>query len=173
MKARVGVASAAIAVLTVSGIKSALPGVPMGPDPSEGRASQVRVAAVVDGDTLHVEELSGRDLGRVRLLGIDAPEVAHPPAPAQCYAEQAADLLDELAPVGSTVRLLTDSGQADTDRYDRLLRYVDHAGVDVAHELLARGAARYEAAHGLAREESYSAAADRAQDADSGLWGTC
>jgi hypothetical protein len=125
MKARVGVASAAIAVLTVSGIKSALPGVPMGPDPSEGRATQVRVAAVVDGDTLRVEDLSGRDLGRVRLLGIDAPEVAHPPAPAQCYAHQAADLLDELAPVGSTVRLLTDSGQADTDRYDRLLRYVD------------------------------------------------
>jgi micrococcal nuclease len=105
MKARVGLASAAIAALTVSGIKSALTGVPMGPDPSEGRATQVRVAAVVDGDTLRVEDLGGRELGRVCLLGIDAPEVAHAPALAQCYAEQAADLLGELAPVGSTVRL--------------------------------------------------------------------
>ena len=59
-------------------------------------------------------------------------------------------------------------------RYDRLLRYVDHDDVDVAHELLARGAARrYEAAQDLAREDSYSTAADDAQGADRGLWGTC
>ena len=130
---------------------------------------------MVDGDTLRVEDLGGRELGRVRLLGIDAPEVAHPPAPAECYADQATDLLEEeLAPVGSIVQLVTDSGQPDRDRYDRLLRYVDHAGVDVAHELLARGAVRrYEAAQDLAREESYSAAADDAQGAERGLWGTC
>ena len=132
------------------------------------------MTAVVVGDTLRVEDLAGRPLGRVRLLGVDAPEVAHPPAPAECYADQATGLLEELAPVGITVQLVTDSGQPDRDRYDRLLRYVDHAGVDVAQELLARGAARrYEAVQDLAREESYSAAADDAQDADSGLWGTC
>ena len=174
MKASIGLAAAVIAVLTAGGIKSALPGAPTGPDSSEVKATQVRVTAVVDGDTLRVEDLGGRELGRVRLLGIDAPEVAHPPASAGCYADQATDLLEELAPVGSTVQLVTDSGQPNRDRYDRLLRYVDHAGFDVAHELLARGAARrYDAAQDLAREESYSAAADDAQDADSGLWGTC
>lgn len=132
------------------------------------------MTAVVDGDTLRVEDLGGRPLGRVRLLGIDAPEVAHPPAPAECYADQATDLLEDLAPVGSTVQLVTDSGQPDRDRYDRLLRYVDHDDVDVAHELLARGAARrYEAAQDLARDDSYAAAADDAQEAASGLWGTC
>ena len=132
------------------------------------------MTAVVDGDTLRVEDLGGRELGRVRLLGIDAPEVAHPPTPAECYSTEATEQLEQLAPVGSTVVLTTNTGQPDRDRYGRLLRYVDHAGVDVAHELLARGAARrYEAAQDLAREESYSAAADDAQDADSGLWGTC
>ena len=132
------------------------------------------MTAVVDGDTLRVEDLAGRPLGRVRLLGIDAPEVAHPPAPAECYADQATDLLEDLAPVGSTVQLVTDSGQPDRDRYDRLLRYVDHDDVDLANELLARGAARrYEAARELAREYSYAAAADDAQEAASGLWGTC
>lgn len=174
MKALIGLAAAAIAALTAGGIKAALPGAPTGPDPSEGNVTQVRVTAVVDGDTLRVEDLGGRELGRVRLLGIDAPEVAHPPTPAECYADQATYLLVELAPVGSTVQLATDSGQPDRDRYDRLLRYVDHDDVDIAHELLARGAARrYEAAPELAREESYSAAAHGAQDADSGLWGTC
>ena len=173
MKGLIGLAAAAIAALTAGGITAALPGTPTG-DPSEGTATQVRVTAVVDGDTLRVEDLAGRPLGRVRLLGIDAPEVAHPPTPAECYADQATALLEDLAPVGSTVQLVTDSGQPDRDRYDRLLRYVDHDDVDVAHELLARGAARrYEAAPDLAREDSYAAAADDAQEAASGLWGTC
>lgn len=178
MKALIGLAAAAIAALTAGGITAALPGTPTGADPSEGKATQVRVTAVVDGDTLRVEDLAGRPLGRVRLLGIDAPEVAHPPTPAECYADQATDLLEDLAPVGSTVQLVTDSGQPDRDRYDRLLRYVDlstNAGdVDLAGELLARGAARrYGAAQDLARADSYAAAADDAQDAASGLWGSC
>lgn len=172
MKARI--AAAAVLMLAAGGIKAALPSTLRVPDPTEGKATQVRVTAVVDGDTLRVEDLDGRQLGRVRLLGVDSPEVAHPPAPAECYADQATNVLEELAPVGSTVQLVPDSGQPNRDRYDRLLRYVDHAGVDVAHELLARGAARrYEAAPDLAREELYSAAANDAQDADSGLWGTC
>ena len=99
MKALIGLAGVAIAVLTAGGIKAALPGAPTGPDPSAGQATQVRVTAVVDGDTLRVEDLGGRELGRVRLLGIDAPEVAHPPAPEECYADQATDLLEELASV--------------------------------------------------------------------------
>ncbi|CAI9418304.1 thermonuclease family protein [Nocardioides marinus] len=174
MKALIGLAAAAIAALTAGGITATLPGTPTGADPAEGTATQVRVTAVVDGDTLRVEDLAGRPLGRVRLLGIDAPEVAHPPAPAECYADQATDLLEDLVPVDSTVQLVTDSGQPDRDRYDRLLRYVDHDDVDVAQELLARGAARrYDAAQDLAREDSYSAAAGDAQEAASGLWGSC
>lgn len=174
MKALVGLAAAAVLALTAGGIKAAIPGGPTGPEPTEGAATRVRVTAVVDGDTIRVETLGGRQLGRVRLLGIDAPEVAHPLEPAECYADQATALLEDLAPVGSTIELVTDSSEPNGDRYDRLLRYVDHDDVDVARELLASGAARrYEAATDLAREKSYSAAADDAQGADRGLWGTC
>lgn len=178
MKALIGLAAAATVALTAGGIKAALPGARTGPEPSEGTTTQVRVTAVVDGDTIRVETFGDRQLGRVRILGIDAPEVAHPPEPAECYAEDAARLLEQLAPVGSTVELVTDTTQPNRDRYDRLLRYVDrstNAGdVDVAGELLANGAARrYEAGPALAREESYSTAIDDAQDAQRGLWGTC
>ncbi|WP_414689163.1 thermonuclease family protein [Nocardioides sp. PD653-B2] len=77
---------------------------------------------------------------------MEAPEVAHPPEPAECYAEDATGLPERLAPVGSTVGLGTDTAQPNRDRYDRLLRYVDHDDVDVAREPLAGGAARrYEA----------------------------
>lgn len=70
MKALIGLAAAAIAALTAGGITATLPGTPTGADPAEGTATQVRVTAVVDGDTLRVEDLAGRPLGRVRLLGI-------------------------------------------------------------------------------------------------------
>ncbi|MEV5003874.1 thermonuclease family protein [Nocardioides sp. LML1-1-1.1] len=178
MKALLGLAAAAVLALTAGGIKAALPGAQTGPEPAEGTTTQVRVTAVVDVDTLRVETLDGRQLGRVRLLGIDAPEVVHPPEPAECYAAAATNLLERLAPVGSTVELVTDTAQPSRDRYDRLLRYVDHDDgghrIDVARELLASGAARrYEADQALAREESYSVATDDAQAAGRGLWGNC
>jgi micrococcal nuclease len=174
VKALIGLAAAAVVALTAGGINAALPGLQTGPDPAEGKTSQVRVTAVVDGDTIRVETLGGRQLGRVRLLGIDAPEGAHPPEPAECYAQDATGLLKRLAPVGSTVELVTDTAQSNRDRYERLLRYVDHDDVDVARELLASGATRhYEADQALAREESYAAAAEDAQGAERGLWGNC
>ncbi|MBM0127607.1 thermonuclease family protein [Pimelobacter simplex] len=177
MKALIGLAAAAIVALTAGGIKAALPGARTGPEPSDGTTTQVRVTAVVDGDTIRVETLGGRQLGRVRILGIDAPEVAHPLEPAECYAEDATRLLEQLAPVGSTVDLVTDT-QPNRDRYDRLLRYVDRStntgDVDVASAPLASGAARrYEVGPALAREESYSTAVDDAQGARRGLWGSC
>lgn len=171
MKALGGIANAAIAVLAAGGIKAALPADPAG---SEANATRVRVVAVLDGDTLRVEDLDGGDLGRVRLLGIEAPEVAHPPTPAECYSTEATEQLEQLAPVGSTVFLTTDTGQPDRDRYGRMLRYVGHAGTDAARELLASGAARvYDTDQQLARETDYAAAAQDAHSAATGLWGNC
>ncbi|WP_310964027.1 hypothetical protein [Nocardioides terrisoli] len=70
MKALIGLAAAAVLALSAGGIKAAIPGVQSGPESAEGKTSQVRVTAVVDGDTIRVETLGGRQLGRVRLLGI-------------------------------------------------------------------------------------------------------
>ncbi|WP_067429106.1 thermonuclease family protein [Nocardioides jensenii] len=174
MKGLIATATAAIAVLVAGGIKADLPGAPADPGGTEGAVTRVRVVAVVDGDTLRVEDLDGGGLGRVRLLGIDAPEVAHPPKPAECYATEATEQLKQLTPVGSTVVLTTDTGQPDIDRYGRMLRYVDDAATDAARELLDAGAARiYDTDQQLARESDYAAAAQDAHNAESGLWGNC
>ena len=142
--------------------------------PAEGTSSEVRVVAVVDGDTLRVETLVGDDLGRVRLLGIDAPEIAHPPENAECYGATALSVLEQLTPAGSTVVLVPDTGQDDRDRYGRLLRYVDVRGVDASQELRAAGAARlYDTSPELARGDTHESAAGSAQEHDEGLWGNC
>lgn len=70
------------------------------------------ITRIVDGDTIDC-----RSSGRVRLIGIDTPELDQAP-----YGSQAAAALAELAPVGATVQLEPDV--EPRDRYGRLLAYV-------------------------------------------------
>jgi endonuclease YncB( thermonuclease family) len=117
-RAPIGAAIALIALLTGAALNAAL----SGPVAVEVASSQARVVSIVDGDTLRVETLAGRDLGRVRLLGVDAPDVAHSAEPADCYADAATNQLERLAPIGSTVDLTPDTAQGDRNQYGRLLR---------------------------------------------------
>lgn len=132
---------------------------------------------MLDGDTLRVETLGGADLGRVRLFGLDAPEVAHGQEPAECYSAGATDQLSQLTPVGSTVTLRSDPSQPTRDRYGRMLRYVAgaHGGEgDVALQLLEHGAGElYRSDPPLERAEDYAEAAARAEETGAGRWGAC
>ena len=83
-----------------------------------------RISAISDGDTVRVTSSDGADLGRVRLLGINAPELGHDGQSGQCWAAQARDTLSRIVPVGSTVQLVADPTQADRDVYGRPLRYL-------------------------------------------------
>ena len=132
----------------------------------------VIVVAVIDGDTIRVSEPDGRDLGRVRLTRIDAPELGRDGQPDQCWAPQARTALARLTPVGATVTLHPDPAQPDRDRYGRLLRHVEHDGQDVGRELLEEGSARHSPARSH-RSAEYAAAQDQARSNPSGLWGHC
>lgn len=134
----------------------------------------VRVTDVVDGDTVRVQTRDGRDLGRVRLLGIDAPETAHGSDAAECYGDAATDLLARLSPPGTTVTLAADPRQSDRDVYGRLLRYVDHHGEDLSEAMLAAGGARlYNSEPTLVRASEHQLATQDAQDDARGLWDAC
>jgi micrococcal nuclease len=80
---------------------------------------QARVEWVSDGDTIRVQ-ISGASES-VRLIGIDAPEISHSGAAADCYSDEASSFLTTLVE-GQTVWLESDVN--DRDRYGRLLRYV-------------------------------------------------
>jgi endonuclease YncB( thermonuclease family) len=75
---------------------------------------------VIDGDTSDVT-IAGRDY-RIRYLGINTPERDE-----VCYQE-ATDAHKALVPPGATVYLVKDV--SNTDRFDRLLRYVYLMGQD-------------------------------------------
>jgi micrococcal nuclease len=93
------------------------------------------VTYVVDGDTVHVQVAGGRE-ERVRLIGIDTPEVG------QCDAA-AATALARRAAEGRAATLVGDPTQATRDRYGRLLAYVWVAGRgDLGYQQLLHGLAR-------------------------------
>lgn len=149
-------------------------------DGSDQRATgtPARVAAIIDGDTMHARLASGK-VERVRLIGIDAPEASTTRTGyAQCGGAQATQALRQLAPIGSEVRLTTDTVQDRRDRFGRLLAYVrtEASGRATVQELLLRaGWARvyvYDR-RPFTRVSRFRAAADAARDAGRGVWRAC
>lgn len=80
-----------------------------------------KVTKVVDGDTINV--LVDGKSRPVRLIGIDTPETVDPRKPVQCFGKEASDKTKELL-TGKNVALEADPTQGDTDKYNRLLRFV-------------------------------------------------
>lgn len=138
--------------------------------PAQTEAGEV--VAVVDGDTIDVQLEDGT--ARIRLIGIDTPEVGRSAgAVDDCYAQEARTYLDELV-YGQTVTLTTDPTQDQVDAYDRLLRYVTLDDQDVALAALTAGVGtEYTFNVPYQRQADYRAAEAAAQDAGAGLWGTC
>lgn len=133
-----------------------------------------RVVKVVDGDTVDVRlRRSGRK-ARVRLIGIDTPEVY---GGVECGGPEASAALRRLLPAGTRVRMRNDVTQDTRDRYGRLLRYVHKArnGRDVNRAQLwhGRGEVYVYAGTPFTRVASYRRAQAEAQEAERGIWGAC
>lgn len=123
-----------------------------------------RVAKVFDGDTVRLE---GGE--RVRLIGINTPEVAHRNRPNDPGGEAASDYLRELIE-GKLVRL--EYGAERRDRYGRLLAHLfTQEGENINGLLLAGGYA-----HAVIKLpnirllQQYFDAERRAREAGLGIW---
>lgn len=128
------------------------------------------VVRVIDGDTL-VVRLAGGTQDRVRVLGIDSPEMQ----PRERCADQATNAAKRLAQ-GKTVGLVGDRTQAKRDRYQRLLAYVTLPdGTDLGRKLIAIGYAKVYVYRGrpFLRVGAYRTAEKNAQAKRFGLWGNC
>jgi|GEM_PF-443899 len=122
------------------------------------------VEKVIDGDTIRV-----RDLGKVRLLGINAPEIAHRERAGEPFGEQAHQRLSELLG-GRRVYLHFDSQRRD--RFDRVLAYVMREdGLHVNELLLQEGLARALFLQpNMLQLENYYRIELGAQQAGRGIW---
>lgn len=159
--------------------------IPMFGESSEFQACantrEATVGCVVDGDTLDLESCGAE---RVRLLGVDTPEVHEVEEP-ECYGPEASQALKDLLADEPALTLQFDALCQDT--YGRTLAYVfaeiPSSSVDSGEEtetvflneyMLSQGLARYlEVGVELRRRDALMAAEQEARDAGRGLWGEC
>jgi endonuclease YncB( thermonuclease family) len=149
--------------LLVSGLLTAL-----GAQPRVARSDDCRPLALVtrvfDGDTV-----AASSVGRVRLLGIDAPEMGgafERPAP---FAIEARERLQSLV-LNRWVRLECDGTRHDV--YGRSLFYVLlETGEFINATLVRSGLARVSARTRLRRWDDLRRAEDEAQSRRAGMWG--
>lgn len=122
------------------------------------------VATVLDGDTLILTD--GR---RVRLLGIDAPEIAHHNRPGEPLGEKARLFLKKQAE-GKRVQLRYD--MQHQDKYDRLLAHVyleDAQNLNILMLQEGLAYARFEWPN-MTYAEQYYAIEQRARQQNHGIW---
>jgi micrococcal nuclease len=159
-------------------------------------ADVILAAAVLDGDTLRLSasgNLSAPDGLRltgtsVRLLGVDAPEIAHAPEPADCWGDEAHARARELVqgrPVTLDFDLAAEAGctppiaAADAvrcnvrDDFGRLLAYVRMPDGAVLNEQLIReGHALSFRRYAHRMRDYYNQLEEQARNEGLGVW-TC
>jgi micrococcal nuclease len=130
-----------------------------GQEPARADARTCTVGRVSDGDSLRCSD--GR---RVRLIGIDSPELRQRP-----FGPQAQGALLALLPLGTTVRLEADVSRLD--RFGRELAYV-WTGDSLINEIMVRNgwAVTYTVPPNVKYAERLARAQKEARTGGAGLW---
>lgn len=126
----------------------------------------VLVTRVIDGDTIELE-----DGQRVRYIGVNTPETVDPRVGVQCFGKEASAKNKELV-LNQRVRLEKDV--SETDRYDRLLRYV-YVGDTFINDRLVREGYAHASSYppDVKFQEQFRQAEQEARANNRGLWGSC
>ncbi|MCS7306812.1 MAG: thermonuclease family protein [Thermoguttaceae bacterium] len=132
-------------------------------DPNE--SFQVQVWRVIDGDTLELA-----DGTKVRLIGVDAPELPQPGQPAEPFAWEATRFTEQFL-AGGPVWLQLDPHER-WDRYGRRLAYLWVGDRMLNEQLLLAGLARarLEFRYSEAMKQRFAQAEAHARQARRGLW---
>ncbi len=122
-----------------------------------------RVSRVIDGDTI---ELEGGQ--KVRYIGINSPETVHPEKSVECFGKEASNKNKELVE-GKEIKLEKDV--SETDKYDRLLRYV-YVGDLFINDYLVRNGYAYSSSYppDIKFQEQFRKAEEEAKNNKRGLW---
>ena len=156
-KRRRGSAPLLVAVLTIAVFASNwFLEEPNAPLPSRGTDLICKIAYVYDGDTVDARCDNGKL--KVRLFGIDAPEMGQKP-----WGDRARAQLSSMLP-NDIVRLLV----MDTDRYGRVVARLYNGDQDLGLKMVRQGWAVVYVQYNTSN--AYRAAQDQAKRAKLGVW---
>lgn len=131
--------------------------------------TEYTVKHVHDGDTLFLLDAQGREI-KVRLIGIDTPEVT---SPLECYGPEAREYLRDLIPDGTKVK--AEFGSEPYDQYDRALMYLwTTSGVFINEKIVNDGYAdTLTIRPNTEYRDLLAKAKTGAQSASKGMWAAC
>ena len=122
---------------------------------------------VVDGDTVRVNYEGS--LIKVRMVGVDAPEINHPTIGEEPFGWEATDFLK--GNVSDRICLVESSTGDLYDRYGRKLAYVyNEEGENLNLLIIASGLAEYYRTFSYDRKDSFKKAEKLAKEAGLGMW---
>jgi len=129
------------------------------------------VVNVVDGDTLHLAAPDlGNDVTKVRLLGIDAPEMGPSKSERMYFADQSTAFARRMA-LDKVVGVYLDERAGSRDRYERLLAYIELPdGRFLNEELLSQGYAYADRRFRHSYYQKYLQLETAARSSGQGLW---
>jgi len=114
MRRTCGFAAAAVVLVAVAGCAAPTADLPARAEPAVATATVLRA---VDGDTVDIRD-DQRGRLRIRLLGVDAPEVHRPGWSVGCWGPEAARYAQDML-VGQRVAVVSDPTQDRVDRDGR------------------------------------------------------
>lgn len=142
-----------------------------GSDESRYHDRTARVIKVVDGDTMDLDLADvDRPTTRVRLWGVDTPEVAHGGEPEMHFGPEAKAFAERTL-AGREVHVVLNP-ERTRDKYGRLLAYLflDRGGEIFNAKLIAEGFGYADWRFDHPYKDEFEAAERRAQRAELGLW---
>lgn len=129
---------------------------------------RVQVIRIIDGDSVEVQ-FPGGEKEKVRLIGVNAPELFEPESQARLLAEESRNYAARMLQ-GKTVELTYDENRFDM--YGRTLAFLWIDGVMVNEQMIADGYARAYLKFPFCREymQAFEHAQDFARKHTRGLW---
>lgn len=127
-----------------------------------------KVTKLTDGDTIHVMDKSNKTF-KIRFLNIDAPETNYQGQSQGHWGEDSKIYLSSLIPIGTTVKVESDS--EETDQYGRYLGRVYKGNIDINLEMVKSGhAVMYVIYPNIGKYKEYSDAAKYAYENNLGIF---
>ncbi len=128
-----------------------------------------QVTKIIDGDTIDID-INGK-MERIRLIGIDTPEIVDPRKPVQCFGIEASKKAKEVLS-NKKVLIESDPTQGDKDKYGRLLRYIFlEDGTSLNKTMILEGFAHeYTYKTPYKYQSEYKEAEKKSREGGKGLW---
>ena len=131
---------------------------------------------VADGDTIYVDmqdSVARRGRTRIRLLGVDTPELGKEDRPDMPYAREAKEFVISQIVDKDVYLKLEPNRSSHRDKYDRLLAYIylDDKGTMLNELLIANGYGWPERRHDHLYQDRFDKLYKTARKGKKGLWG--